>query len=490
MSDWGGFLQAEQRAADAQPTLPADNAEKRAIAYVKTTPEAISGQGGHQATWNAARKLTADFGLDEESTFQILRAHYNPRCQPPWSDFELRHKARDAATKARVRNPVSDRHWDVPSSHYTNSASGDADAPPGDDGFDEWEPTDDDEPSHEEPNQMAWPVLNVPAIFDKLEPIAYLVPPLDLCPGAPALFAGYGYSRKTIAAQSMELAVAAGLPVWGSFAARQGRALHVDYEQGSRLTRERFQRLALGIGIGPTDLEDRLAFVSMPQTYLDSNVESFLAQRFDGFDLVVIDSFRAACPSLEENDSSARLVLDMLTRVSERVGCIVVVIHHARKPSRDRVGGARMAIRGSGALYDACGSVLVFEAEKDQPTRVSHEKARVSGQLVDDFELMTNDVEFGGNPRAGVVVSARTAASREDAAEDARAARQLAKTERIAGKLRELFAQEPDQGGADSIASKVGHNAGAVRAALRILVDAGQVEQLGSTRDRRHRWRG
>src|SRR5690606_38004410 len=40
------------------------------------------------------------FGLSEERTFRILWHDYNPRCQPPWSEKELRHKAKQAQ-KAR-----------------------------------------------------------------------------------------------------------------------------------------------------------------------------------------------------------------------------------------------------------------------------------------------------------------------------------------------------------------------------------------------------
>lgn len=358
----------------------------------------------------------------------------------------------------------------------------------------EWNPTDADAPDAPPSDASAsvWVTLDVPAIFAPLEPIKHLVAPLDLCPGAPALFAGYGYSRKTLSAQAMSLAVAAGQSVWGCFSARQGRVLHVDYEQGARLTRERYQRLALGMDLGPSDLGDRLALVSMPHVYLDGGtLEGFLVERFAGFDLAIIDSFRAACPSIEENDSSARLVLDVLTRVSERTGCIVVVIHHARKPSRDSgAGGAKMAIRGSGAIFDACGSVLVFEADKGEPTRVSHEKARVTGRLVEDFELSTVDVEIGNDPRAGVLVTANAAKSREDAADDVQAARRRARTDRLMGELRALFEREPEQRGADAIAATLGRKASDVRQILKVMVERGDVEQTGTNQDRRHRWLG
>jgi hypothetical protein len=61
------------------------------------------------------------------------------------------------------------------------------------------------------------------------------------------LIAGYGFTGKTIAAQALALAIASGGRVWDMFAARSGRVLHLDYEQGQRLTNERYQRLARGV---------------------------------------------------------------------------------------------------------------------------------------------------------------------------------------------------------------------------------------------------
>jgi hypothetical protein len=97
------------------PTLPSHPAaspgstrEARASAYIEKMPAAISGAGGHNATWAVARKLVADFGLDEPTALGLMLAEYNPRCQPPWTEKDLRHKVMQA-TKARVANPVQDR---------------------------------------------------------------------------------------------------------------------------------------------------------------------------------------------------------------------------------------------------------------------------------------------------------------------------------------------------------------------------------------------
>lgn len=67
----------------------------RASAYLKTIPGAISGQGGHVTTLKAASVLTRGFGLDDGTALALLRI-YNERCEPPWSEKELKHKLRSA----------------------------------------------------------------------------------------------------------------------------------------------------------------------------------------------------------------------------------------------------------------------------------------------------------------------------------------------------------------------------------------------------------
>lgn len=338
----------------------------------------------------------------------------------------------------------------------------------------------------------ALPVQDAHAIFAPLPPLHYVIQALDLCPGAPAMWAGYGYSMKTLAAQSALLSIASGDgKVWGCFKAHSGRVMHIDFEQGSRLTRERYQRLAVSRMLGPDDVADRLSLMTMPDLQLDApKAEAQLARLVDGCSLVLIDSLRAAASNIEENSSDARRPLDMLSRVSELTGACFLVIHHARKPNATQVGGTKMAVRGSGALFDACGSVLVFEGEKGQPSRVTHEKARSSGILTDDFQLEVTDVPDGGNPRAGLLVTAQLAASREAVTEEASKNRAVAKLGRIRGDIEKLFAVTPELGGADEIAAKVGRRVTDVRAVLKLMVAEQQVQAVGATSNRRHQWVG
>lgn len=262
--------------------------------------------------------------------------------------------------------------------------------------------------------------INAASLAEPLPELGYLVPALGIATGAPVLVAGYGYSGKTLNLQAMALSVATGKPLWGLYNVRKGRVVHLDFEQGRRVTSERYQRLALGMGVDLSGLGDSLALAVNPSVYLDDDaaLEAY-TRAFEGADLAIVDSLRAAAPGADENSSEVRRAIDLASRAAEQSHTVVMFIHHARKPKEGDGPGGRYSIRGSGALFDAAASVFVFSGAKDQPTRVSHEKCRNVGSTVDDFGLRIEDVAAQGNPRAGLRVvhlEAAQLASSKDAA--------------------------------------------------------------------------
>jgi hypothetical protein len=74
----------------------------RARAYVARMPPAISGQGGHEATFAVAKAVIHDWALFESEAWRIL-LEYNARCSPPWSERELRHKMESARNLTRAK---------------------------------------------------------------------------------------------------------------------------------------------------------------------------------------------------------------------------------------------------------------------------------------------------------------------------------------------------------------------------------------------------
>lgn len=288
-----------------------------------------------------------------------------------------------------------------------------------------------------------WNIIGTKALAEELPPIPWLCEAIRLAPGAVALVAGYGYSRKTMAMQSLALSVATGKRLWGLYDVRRGRVVHLDYEQGKRLDMERYQRLARGMGFELGDLDDDVLRVAcMPRVYLETQAAiDSLMPVVEGAALVVVDSLRAAFPHADENSSEIRSYLDALNHVSERTGAVVVVIHHARKPSATAGGTATHAIRGSSALFDACQSVYVFEGEKDTPTTVHHQKDRVMGSTVPDFGITGEDVQGPSGSRWGLRVTHLELQQVEAENERKTAQRTSAARERATEKIRAFFVE-------------------------------------------------
>jgi hypothetical protein len=69
----------------------------RARAWVSSFKPAVSGQNGHTQAFTLACALVHGWHLDKETAFALMRDLWNPRCEPPWPDAELRRKIDQAA---------------------------------------------------------------------------------------------------------------------------------------------------------------------------------------------------------------------------------------------------------------------------------------------------------------------------------------------------------------------------------------------------------
>ena len=65
--------------------------------YLDRRPPAISGSNGHDTTFQVALALVRGFDLSPDYALRYLQ-YYNQRCQPLWSETELRHKLESADT--------------------------------------------------------------------------------------------------------------------------------------------------------------------------------------------------------------------------------------------------------------------------------------------------------------------------------------------------------------------------------------------------------
>lgn len=334
----------------------------------------------------------------------------------------------------------------------------------------------------------AWNILGTRELAEPLPPIPWLCEPIRLAPGAVTLVAGYGYSRKTMALQSLALSVATGRSVWGLYSVRKGRVVHLDYEQGERLTKERYQRLARGLGCEVGELDaDSLRVACMPRVYLETQdaIDSLLPY-VDGAALVIVDSLRAAFPHADENSSDVRSYLDALNHLSGRTGATIIVIHHARKPSAQGGGTETHAIRGSSALFDACQTVYFFAADDETtPTTVKLRKDRVTGAKLADFGLMAEDIAGPTGLRHGLVVRHLESEQMAVQSERQASAKDSAALERMAEKIVTFFGERGlvFSGSKRSVLDLIGGKEIVFRAAWARLVDAGVIVADGTPRN-------
>lgn len=74
---------------------------ERARRYIAKCLPAVSGQGGHNATFHVAAVLVHGFALGEADALALLR-EFNQRCLPPWSEGELIHKIKSAVNTVHL----------------------------------------------------------------------------------------------------------------------------------------------------------------------------------------------------------------------------------------------------------------------------------------------------------------------------------------------------------------------------------------------------
>jgi hypothetical protein len=78
----------------------------RCLAYLEKLPRAVSGSAGHKATFQAVLACRR-FGLSQPDTWEALQWFNVHRCDPPWSEQELRHKLA-SADKVTVEKPLTE----------------------------------------------------------------------------------------------------------------------------------------------------------------------------------------------------------------------------------------------------------------------------------------------------------------------------------------------------------------------------------------------
>jgi hypothetical protein len=82
-----------------RPAVPANPVE-RARSFLQCIDPAVSGQRGDLLTFRVCCRIVRGFDLSDEQAMRVL-SEWNARCEPPWSEHELRQKVANARKYGR-----------------------------------------------------------------------------------------------------------------------------------------------------------------------------------------------------------------------------------------------------------------------------------------------------------------------------------------------------------------------------------------------------
>ncbi len=314
------------------------------------SPQDSFGEGGRNAALAALAGRMRRGGFNQEAITSALLIENRTRCNPPLDDKEV-EKIAWSISRYEPRDPI-------------RASSSPATSPD-----EEW-----------------FPSKEGAEIDEDLPPVSWISRELRLAPGV-TLVAGQGFGGKTVFLQALAMAVASGQDALGRFSVRQGRVGHIDYEGGEAVTLTKYRRLGRAMSIPFDGLP--LSVSCLPKRRLDADGGLDALKRWcDGMSLLILDAFRGAFPSVDENSSTVRNAIDDMQRVSESTGTAMLVIAHATKSIE---GTSRSKIRGSGALVDAAQTVFFVESLDNGTARIECIKERVSGKKVATFGMSIED---------------------------------------------------------------------------------------------------
>lgn len=313
---------------------------------------AIEGRGGDACAYATAAMLKS-YGISQETAFELMWEHWNPRCSPPWQDDELERKIENGYqyNTSPPGNITSAYRIASTAALFTSRVIVDPDNGKGRvsitaDGY----------------------RFADRAGMGSIPPVSWLIP--DLLPANSfAMMFGKPGTFKTFLALDMALTIAchgyAEAPVWPGIQ-NGGKVLFAVGEGRSQLTArvKAWERLHFG-GSEVSDfvLVDPVPTITRDLTQFLKEAKSYSP---NGYSLIVIDTLSRAMSGTNENSQ------EHATKFVEMVGALqadldmgglnaaVLAIHHSGLEHDDRA-------RGSSVFLGAVDAAFRIDREEGSP---------------------------------------------------------------------------------------------------------------------------
>lgn len=280
--------------------------ERRCLAYIEQCPDAISGQGGHDATLRAACECFR-FGLDDPAAWRVMQ-QFNTRKTggETWTDKEMAHKIESARKKVEADGEVGVRLME---------------------------------------SAPAAPVALSPAfkpnpcnIIDLVAKHPKMRPPLIhglLRRGETANLVAAAKCGKSWMSLDLAIAVATGGMFLGTFQCEPGAVLLIDNELHPETLANRMPKVIEARRLDLATVGKNIFVESLRGQLRDlPGMEAYFRGLDPGrFALVICDAFYRFLPGgMDENDNGAMAGLyNLIDRYADVTGSAFVLIHHTSK---------------------------------------------------------------------------------------------------------------------------------------------------------------
>ena len=301
--------------------------------YVESGRVAIQGKGGDNLTFQVCASIL-DKAISPGLCFDLLWEHWNPHCSPPWDDWELEQK---------IRNAVA---------HGEDTADGVKGFQANEDAFAHFV------------GQEFEPAPLPPRARDKIQPLhdyadnvkdpAWLIPNVIPAHGIGMIYGESG-SYKSFLALDMALCLAHGIPGQWNAPPVKNDVLFLAGEGPVATGKKRWPAWMEWQDIQFRNdhrffIKDRVPFYTDTQAWED--VKADLAELNAKPALIVIDTLTRLITGLDENSAKdASMITNFMEQLARYYECFVLAIHHTGK---DQNKGAR----GSSAFYANMDAVI------------------------------------------------------------------------------------------------------------------------------------
>lgn len=301
--------------------------------YVASGRVAVQGKGGDNLTFQVVASIL-DKAISPGLAFDLLWEHWNPHCSPPWDDFELEQKIRNASEYGEDTGGGV-KGFQANTDAFAAYAGMEFEPPP---------------PTDRGRDKLQW--LHVYA--DTVQDPTWLIPNVIPSQGVGMIYGESG-SYKSFIALDMSLCLAFGIPGQWRAPPVKNDVLFLAGEGPVATAKKRWpawmdwQNIEFR-GDHRFIIKDRVPFYTDTDAW--EYIKADLAEMKAKPSLIVIDTLTRLITGMDENSAKdASMITNFMEQLARYYECFVLAIHHTGK---DQAKGAR----GSSAFYANMDAVI------------------------------------------------------------------------------------------------------------------------------------